>query len=446
MSLAVHPQTKDLMNDQEMKDLFNLQKIVFDLKEANYAESWNKIKDMGFMSQDRYESLIVLIIRANITSLSRKESIYLRFLIDLSKDIEIRKYLNYYCNINIKDIRLCFAKSLKGEPLHIKFSNNYFENEDSTLFPIIWHDDLKKLKSLMTNPEFQIFHKKIIELYIGRVESYSFLQMTCRYGAVKCFKYLYMLLKKENMMKDLESCKKCAIYGGNVEIIHLMEQSGIKYDQSSVLDAIESNNIEIFDWLVEKFPETLNSIEVHNKCIKSVFLHGIFQIDILNFSQAIGDIVTRDIYELIRFIIVEKDFFSEELFQNISFYGSERATKIMFQTHEAKCMSLYMKYLYDAVEKGNGAFIKCGIAAGFNPNVIVQGYSLLSLAVQYGDIDMIEAVVNHQDVEINDIHIIRTALRKKKLSALKLMLDKPGLNMKKLEEDFQALSEFDNYY
>lgn len=440
MCLIVRSRGKELWDDPGINDLLKLQKIMLGLSEDNYAESWNTIKEMGYMTQDRHESLVMITIRANITGSSKKEDVYARFLIDLSKDIDIRKYLRYYINSNRKSIKVSFAKKLEGKPLLLDLDLGLYKDDSDLILPIIMNDDIEMLKNLMMDPEFDVFKAEIRENYLSAQYRHKILPRTCYYGALNCFKHLFILLKEEKIAEELEACKRSAIHGGNVEIIHLLEQNTIQYDKESILHAIEANNSEIFDWLVEKFHGIIRKDDVIEMCIRHVFLHGIFQIEVLNYLYLLPIIVERDFYELFKYIIIECEHFSDDLMKAVSRYGSDRATKLLFEVHSGECLNIFSNYALYAVQNNRTTFVKCGIAAGFSPNIRFRSSGhIIDVAIEHGDDEMIEAIVNHPNVKVPDVKTITAAWKMNKLYAVKLLLDKPGVDIKKFEEELKVM-------
>lgn len=73
-----------------------------------------------------------------------------------------------------------------------------------------------------------------------------------------------------------------AIAGGNIDIIQLLEHSNIHPVDADINDSIPFHHQEIFDWLVEQFPEKLNDEEISSACVENEFVHGIFMISKLS--------------------------------------------------------------------------------------------------------------------------------------------------------------------
>lgn len=71
----------------------------------------------------------------------------------------------------------------------------------------------------------------------------TLLETAALFGSIKCFKFLVM-----NDEKISENVCKFAVMGGNIEIIHLCENEGLKFDDC-LIHAVQYHRFEIFEWL-----------------------------------------------------------------------------------------------------------------------------------------------------------------------------------------------------
>ena len=89
---------------------------------------------------------------------------------------------------------------------------------------------------------------------IGRwVDSISDIELACKYGAIKCFKYF------QERGDTLSDCMDWTIFGQCKEIVNILEENGFKVPNNAikiqlrVLDAYQGHfNKEFFKWLVEE--------------------------------------------------------------------------------------------------------------------------------------------------------------------------------------------------
>ncbi|EAY12533.1 hypothetical protein TVAG_139130 [Trichomonas vaginalis G3] len=105
---------------------------------------------------------------------------------------------------------------------------------------IIFNDDSDALNSYIINSNGEI-----------KIE---FLKEACRLGSINCFKYLIM-----NFDGPLDDLAKFAVASGNLEIIRILSQKGVDFNNCFKI-AIHSNHNEIADWLLENNSENNCSI------------------------------------------------------------------------------------------------------------------------------------------------------------------------------------------
>lgn len=106
----------------------------------------------------------------------------------------------------------------------------------------------------------------------------TLIELAASCGSIACFRFLHINNAKIDRIIDM--CFKIGIIhltiaGGNVEIIQILEQARINPDESCIEFAILSHRVEIFDWLVEHFPE----FDFSSYCFESEFIHGINRIE-----------------------------------------------------------------------------------------------------------------------------------------------------------------------
>ena len=80
----------------------------------------------------------------------------------------------------------------------------------------------------------------------------SYLQIMAFYGAVKCFKHASL-----NNEYDFSGVAEYAVEGGNMEIIHILEQRNISFETCLEV-SIKFHRNELSDWIL-----------IHNKCSES---------------------------------------------------------------------------------------------------------------------------------------------------------------------------------
>ncbi|EAX92486.1 hypothetical protein TVAG_435380 [Trichomonas vaginalis G3] len=104
-------------------------------------------------------------------------------------------------------------------------------------------DDPDRLIEITSKSDFKLD----TEMLDGK-RAVTLIHLAAMYGAVNCFKYLLMNNPK------LEEIANFAVVGGNKEIIRILMQSGVKFDQSAIT-ALYFRRDELFDWIKSEFSE-----------------------------------------------------------------------------------------------------------------------------------------------------------------------------------------------
>ena len=125
----------------------------------------------------------------------------------------------------------------------------YYEKFSDDVFITFIQDNVDTFIEKSSETTFNA--KEMIEIdsssplyYVKKSGSVSYLQAMAYFGAVKCLKYA--ILNDDYSLKDVEGY---AVAGGNMEIIHLLEQKGISF--SNCLEvAIMFHRNEICDWIL----------------------------------------------------------------------------------------------------------------------------------------------------------------------------------------------------
>ena len=129
------------------------------------------------------------------------------------------------------------APSIFSIPLHIK--------ELTDVFKIIENDDLDKLCKVTSTKNISN-EQTVFEIDNSSVTMNAFAYAgLC--GAVHCFKY--MLINGHQITKNVVSA---CVMGGNIEIIEILQQRSITFN-NTLSDAIISHNNEIARWISENY-------------------------------------------------------------------------------------------------------------------------------------------------------------------------------------------------
>lgn len=222
--------------------------------------------------------------------------------------------------INEKERHMYMDKKEKGT-----FGSDLSRKD--VIFRLIKNDDLNGIIEICSDPCFDINERFPCSLSPKAIIFEQTINLACLaayFGAVKVFKYLIM--SGTNMKSS--NFTKFAIVGGNCEIIRIIEQNGFKYDYNSISIAIYMHNREIYDWLMEKYPDRNET----RSCIESEFVYGIKELSLSQFQiiNRIIEIQTVGIKELVEIILLNTNIKPEYLSIAL-LYGYEDIARILLK-------------------------------------------------------------------------------------------------------------------
>lgn len=213
-----------------------------------------------------------------------RKSLVILFLPDLSKfDLEKSKSFVGMFN-NVQDI---FSTNLSSENFNEKFENiiSYIINIQScnSVEYAILTDNVELLETLSKYNNFSFTQKfKPSKFNYLLSERIPLICAAAALGSVECFKFLYL---KNSYEENYESSLvKWAIYGNNMEILHILQQHKIKFDGSLGYTA-KNFRPTIFEWLISSFPVVMVMKPYNLGGILTELIHNIDYYSILLFFQ-----------------------------------------------------------------------------------------------------------------------------------------------------------------
>lgn len=270
ISLSPMSEERRLIRDfPVIQTVLNLQNILYGLNKDNLVNSTKLIISMSPAMNHLARNLY------RLSGLRRFNQQLFVDLVLILKDktgiekalIENQKYVTTFdCESFVENLRSNGIKlpKLKSGVPESKIQKN------ERIYDIMANDNINEFQHYCYENDLDINGIITCDLspkYLFFEQSTNYLCLAAYYGAVKCFKYLIM----NDANIKIGNLAKFAIAGGNCEIIRLVEQNGISYDYNSIAFAINMHNIEIYDWLMERFPGRLEILE-STKC---EFIHGI---------------------------------------------------------------------------------------------------------------------------------------------------------------------------
>lgn len=137
-----------------------------------------------------------------------------------------------------------------------------YEYPRNSLYYAIKVDNVDMFQEISSDPQFQ--YDQTVPTSFFQITTLShrptLIQMAAVYGSIKCFKFLMLNgSKPELYSKPPYTLMQCAILGGNMEIIHILEQQ--KVDLSGSLHtAIQVHRNDIYHWLHDTYYTDINDL------------------------------------------------------------------------------------------------------------------------------------------------------------------------------------------
>lgn len=254
-----------------------------------------------------------------------------------SKKVQKDKIFTNLNNEELFFVNFYYPNNIDG----YKRIRDRYEPDDEVTLTLI-KDDVDTFQSILNQKKINVNEKvpfNIFESFVN-FENSTYLNYAASYGSIKCFKYLLL-----NHAKIDQSTLPCAVYGGNSEIIRIIDQSDSKSDilidnedeerlvfGGSLIQAanfaIMKHRDDLFDWILEQKLTSqgvtgnslshLATISVENGNIHSLIECIDTGLDLSSFS--------RD--------------FCEKIIQNSSEKGFARLTEFLFSLMKNKIKQL----------------------------------------------------------------------------------------------------------
>lgn len=163
--------------------------------------------------------------------------------------------------------------------LPTKYLKKEIYEESEKYRKMIEEDDIEMLKELCLSTNFDVNH--VYEFFVSICSPYFNLEITlielaAYYGSISCFRFLFIngadLIRKPSRNPRII---ELAIAGGNTDIIQILEQAHCSPDKGCISMAISFHRVEIFDWLVELYPDLINDEFSLSQALLDEFIHGV---------------------------------------------------------------------------------------------------------------------------------------------------------------------------
>lgn len=288
---------RKFLSNPNVEAIIRLQEKLQDLCEETESETVDFIIQAEFLKKAKIQSLVIMIIQISGKRPLKSRECY-SLVINLSQHSPIidclKEYLDYGLKmgaINLFSKFLIHWKEDKNICFKIRYNLPKFGMLPE-IFEVMRKDSLDEFLDILAYNNGILEEKCQSPPEIAEklgFEELSLFEYATYISSMRCFKQLLLL----NAPINAERISSIAVASGNIEAIRLLEQREIFLNQNHVKIAIEWHSREIFDWLVEKYPEELE--KSNYLCKKENFFHGIMlidetDIDIMKQSIQIGNL------------------------------------------------------------------------------------------------------------------------------------------------------------
>lgn len=275
--------TKDIALDPNFRKMRALYEYLSDLSESNIYMAVDYVKNNFMSNDDDIHNFLIDLFNISAFHYENIEN-YKKLFYEIDKifnitevhanvfesSLNIIKFMHEQ-NFNILELlsihyMKSFISSVDKNRIYSNFENKQTNNEKE-IYYTIENDDVQELNRIVTNPNFYNRNNNIL----------SFAALM---GSINCFKYL--ILNNFPISKDT---MKCAVSGGNMTIIQILEQKGFTVEESNIEMAIKFHRVEIFDWILETQDIGVSYYEL---CVENRFWPGIEKYESFNIWKMVA--------------------------------------------------------------------------------------------------------------------------------------------------------------
>ena len=239
--------------------MFSLIDEIVETNKETLSSVYEKIKESG-ESIDFIFSVIGYSFM--IRPLNTRPLLELRCMLsqtDINAFINFLREKQRYESVDMSDDRLYFMLLHEGmicEKYH--YEKDIFQ--ENKIARISEEDDIESFIKMSSEVGFDPKSKVLFyssspigfNMYYDNSER-SYLQIIAFYGAVKCFKHAYLTNEY-----DLSDVEEYAVAGGNLEIIHILEQRNVSFNNCLKI-SLKFHRNELSDWIL-----------MHYKCFEYI--------------------------------------------------------------------------------------------------------------------------------------------------------------------------------
>lgn len=267
------------------QEIATIQRYIFNLNKENYASSLSYFSESPFITDSSYHEIflrnILWAFQLRPKSIVKLFELFLWFSTQIEDNIFYSVLLSFFirCHSNFESHSqfiydfFCFIfqlldNSFDFESIDEKYIKTFCEkllnlNESENtkiqseltfqkddILSIIYRDDIQKFTELSSRPEFNINSTITIQnpILFSVKKDMSLFEVAACLGSVQIFKYIMInggIIEKQGQFPKL------AIQGGNSEIIRIVEQKGLPFNEEEIGEASYFHQIDILQWILD---------------------------------------------------------------------------------------------------------------------------------------------------------------------------------------------------
>lgn len=285
---------------------------------------------------------------------------------------------------------------------------------------------------------------------------FSLIDTAALFGSVRCFKYFLL-----NGHKLGENSMRCAIFSGETEIIHIIENEGFHVKESDLQYSIINHHRDIFDWIQAKFHPMVMSVDDLNLCFKHEFIHGILTYPISMWNKADlrklanveiqknwnpSDLVSKQLETMPN--IIDIDLLRKKISESLKSAMGKGLPEIILSLLSPEAVESQVFDLFYACSKNHVSLVRYILTLlGIDVNKCCSDefaeefdFPLLA-ASSYHDCEILKMLLERPEINVNQksecfLFALNKAVSKGNVEAVKLLLAHKDIKVNKLSSSY----------
>ncbi|OHT15031.1 hypothetical protein TRFO_14538 [Tritrichomonas foetus] len=382
------PSEESLRNELEL--VCELQNKLFRLDESNFQDFLIYLESSIFLQDKNHLHSFIILFISFFDGVKKKRLIARRLIQEIlpkikqfysenfekeftkEYDLDLRLFGTNFPDIFRITNELSYEEDDNEDEI---FKNsNYRPKKVDIIEKIIMNDDFERFQDYIASSTFEIDSQapNMVHFVDGLYTKVSLIEFAAIYGSEKIFKYIWNNSKKARKLPDL---KKYVITGGNYDLVHLLEDKSVVFDDSCLARAIITHQNDLAEYL-------------HNTYDLSYLPNLQFIIMSYNVDLLLK-IYSVDLFENVEQLSLNSPFISSlecgryDFFKYMYFIGHSMDLKFWSLNSESP--------LHFACKKGLVDIIQFLINIGENPCIEdINHYLPFHYAVQCGQLEVVK--------------------------------------------------------